>query len=64
MTGVPSTVDIDAMSYDQIESILHSSAKDLAANPTDKDARMTFSLLNDYSVRKWLIRTARKGKRA
>ena len=62
--GVPSTKDIEAMSQDQIESILHSSAKDLASNPTDKDARMTFSLVNDYTVRKWLIAVARKGKSA
>ena len=61
--GVPSTKDIEAMSQDQIEKILYSSAKALAANPTDTESRTTFSLFNDYAVRKWLIAAARNGKR-
>ena len=62
MAGIPSIKDIESMSPDQIESILYSSARELAVNPTDKEARTTFSLLNDYAVRKWLIAAARKGK--
>jgi hypothetical protein len=63
MAGVPSTRDIEAMSHDQIETILHSSAKALAADPTDTESSATFSLLNDYAVRKWLIAAARQGSR-
>jgi hypothetical protein len=49
--------DIAAMSHDQIEAILRSSAKTLAADPTDTTSRATFFLLNDYAVRKWLSRS-------
>jgi hypothetical protein len=54
MATIPSIIDIKAMSQDQIEIILHSSAKALAADPTDVQSRATFSLVNDHAVCKWL----------
>jgi hypothetical protein len=60
MAGIPSVHDIEFMSQDQLEIILHSSAKALAADPTNVEHRATFSLVNDHAVCKWLSAVARR----
>jgi hypothetical protein len=56
-------IDIEAMTHDQIETRLRSSAKALVADPTDVEASAMFSLLNDHAIRRWITSAARKGNR-
>jgi hypothetical protein len=52
--AIHSIKDIEAMTQDQIEIILHASTKALAADPTNVESRATFSLVNDHAVCNWL----------